>query len=71
MVDDQRGFVTLVPLDHDEGDFTKQIEALIAKRVAARQARNFTESDRIRDELLAMGVVLKDSKDGTTWQLAR
>ena len=37
----------------------------------ARKAKNFAESDRIRDELLAMGVVLKDSKDGTTWELAR
>ena len=30
-----------------------------------------TESDRIRDELAAMGVVLKDTKDGTTWEIAR
>ena len=40
-------------------------------RNAARKAKNFAESDRIRDELLAMGVVLKDSKDGTTWEIAR
>jgi cysteinyl-tRNA synthetase len=51
----------------DEG----RIEALIADRSAARKSKNFAESDRIRDELLAMGVVLKDSKDGTTWELAR
>ena len=31
----------------------------------------FKESDRIRDELAKMGVVLKDSKDGTTWEIAR
>jgi len=48
-----------------------RIESLIAARTAARKAKNFAESDRIRDELLAMGVVLKDSKDGTTWELAR
>jgi cysteinyl-tRNA synthetase len=47
------------------------VEALIAARTTARKAKNFAESDRIRDELLAMGVVLKDSKDGTTWELAR
>jgi cysteinyl-tRNA synthetase len=47
------------------------VEALIAARTAARKTRNFAESDRIRDELLAMGVVLKDSKDGTTWELGR
>ena len=48
-----------------------KVEALIAARNAARKAKNFTESDRIRDELAAMGVVLKDSKDGTTWEIAR
>ena len=37
----------------------------------ARAAKNFAESDRIRDELAAMGVVLKDSKEGTTWEVAR
>jgi cysteinyl-tRNA synthetase len=51
----------------DEGKVTNLIEA----RNAARKARNFKESDRIRDELAAMGVVLKDSKDGTTWEIAR
>jgi cysteinyl-tRNA synthetase len=47
------------------------VELLIASRNAARQAKNFKESDRIRDELAAMGIVLKDSKEGTTWELAR
>ena len=44
---------------------------LIDARTAARKAKNFKESDRIRNELAAMGVVLKDSKDGTTWEIAR
>ncbi|HKA77733.1 MAG TPA: cysteine--tRNA ligase [Pseudolabrys sp.] len=48
-----------------------EIEKLIAARTAARVAKNFKESDRIRDELAAMGVVLKDSKEGTTWEVAR
>jgi cysteinyl-tRNA synthetase len=43
----------------------------IEKRLIARKAKNFKESDRIRDELAAMGVVLKDSKDGTTWEITR
>ena len=43
----------------------------IAARNAARKAKDFKESDRIRDELAALGVVLKDSKDGTTWEVAR
>jgi len=48
-----------------------KIVNLIDARIAARKAKNFTEADRIRDELAAMGVVLKDSKDGTTWEIAR
>ena len=49
----------------------KKIEELIEARTEARKRRDFKESDRIRDELAAMGVVLKDSKDGTTWEIAR
>jgi cysteinyl-tRNA synthetase len=48
-----------------------EIESRIAARNAARKSKNFAESDRIRDELAAMGIVLKDSKDGTTWEVAR
>ena len=48
-----------------------KIVNLIDARNAARKAKNFKESDRIRDELAAMGVALKDSKDGTTWEIAR
>jgi cysteinyl-tRNA synthetase len=48
-----------------------RVDRLIAERNAARKAKNFKESDRIRDELAAMGVVLKDSKDGTTWEVKR
>ena len=51
-------------------DETKIVN-LIEARAAARAAKNFKESDRIRDELAAMGVVLKNSKDGTTWEIAR
>ena len=47
------------------------VVALIEKRSIARKAKDFKESDRIRDELAKMGVVLKDSKDGTTWEIAR
>ncbi len=49
----------------------ERVQELISLRADARKAKNFAESDRIRDELAAMGVVLKDSKDGTTWELAR
>jgi cysteinyl-tRNA synthetase len=48
------------------------VDKLVAARNAARRAKNFKESDRIRDELVKMGVVLKDNKDGTTtWEVAR
>jgi cysteinyl-tRNA synthetase len=49
----------------------KRVDGLIADRTAARARKDFKESDRIRDELAAMGVVLKDSKEGTTWEIAR
>ena len=49
----------------------KQIDGLISDRTAARARKDFKESDRIRDQLAAMGVVIKDSKDGTTWEIAR
>jgi cysteinyl-tRNA synthetase len=50
---------------------TVAIADAIAARNAARKARNFAESDRIRDELLANGVVLKDGPEGTTWEVKR
>jgi cysteinyl-tRNA synthetase len=48
-----------------------KVVGLIEARNAARKVKDFKESDRIRDELAQMGVVLKDSKDGTTWEIAR
>ena len=48
-----------------------KINSLIDARNAARKAKDFRESDRIRDELAEMGITLKDSKDGTTWEIAR
>ena len=44
--------------------------ALIADRVLAKREKNFAESDRIRSDLLAAGVVLEDSAQGTTWRRA-
>jgi cysteinyl-tRNA synthetase len=48
-----------------------EIETAIAARNAARKAKDFKESDRIRDALLAKGIVLKDGPSGTTWEVKR
>ncbi|MDR2331178.1 MAG: cysteine--tRNA ligase [Comamonas sp.] len=47
------------------------VEAQIALRAAAKAAKNYAESDRIRAELLAQGVELKDSAQGTTWTVVQ
>jgi cysteinyl-tRNA synthetase len=50
---------------------TAAIERAIEARLAARKAKDFKESDRIRDELLAQGIVLKDGPTGTTWEVKK
>ena len=47
----------------------REIEEMIAQRAAAKKAKNYAEADRIRAELLAKGVTLIDTKDGTTYQI--
>ena len=46
------------------------IEALIAERQAARKERNFARADEIRDELLAKGIILEDTREGVKWKRA-
>ncbi len=54
------------------GVFEAIASGLVLKRLEARSNKNWAESDRIRDELAAMGVVIKDNKDGTTsWEVKR
>ncbi|CCJ06338.1 cysteine--tRNA ligase [Methylocystis sp. SC2] len=59
----------------DQAFFEKHgdiVDRLISARNAARASKNWAESDRIRDELAAMGITLKDNKDGTTsWEVKR
>jgi cysteinyl-tRNA synthetase len=50
----------------------EEIDVIVAERSAARAARNWPESDRLRDELAALGIAIRDNKDGTTsWEPKR
>jgi cysteinyl-tRNA synthetase len=65
------GLLQREPLDFlrgGEGDDAARIDALIAQRAAAKEAKNFAEADRIRAELTAQGIALEDSASGTTWR---
>jgi cysteinyl-tRNA synthetase len=62
----QRGNITLLGVDKA---FTARVSSRVAARNAARKAKNFQEADRIRDELSAMGIQLKDAKNPTTGEI--
>ncbi len=65
------GILPPVHPDVVEGiDPAQVIDKVIAARTAARTAKDFALGDRLRDALAAEGIVLKDSKDGTTWTVA-
>jgi len=66
---EKNGAINLVRADHEADE--KKVRQLVEGRIAARARKDWKEADRIRDELAKMGVVLKDSKDGTTWEIAR
>jgi len=69
------GVITIV--SGDRSAVEEKIERLIAERAKARVAKDWKESDRIRDKLAAMGVTVKDGRDPntgepiTTWEIAR
>jgi cysteinyl-tRNA synthetase len=46
-----------------------RIESLVYLRQEARRQRDFAEADRLREELSRLGVILEDTRDGTTWKL--
>ncbi len=62
-------YVIAGPADASEEENAK-VTALLTARYEARKAKNWAESDRIRDELAAMGVIVKDSKNGAVWSRA-
>jgi cysteinyl-tRNA synthetase len=54
---------------HTEGEMSPEdIEVLIERRNTAKSARDFAAADAIRDELLAAGITIQDSREGTTWR---
>ncbi|MWJ28447.1 cysteine--tRNA ligase [Halomonas sp. ZH2S] len=67
------GLLQQVPEDFLKGQSAalslpeKEIEARIVARAEAKKAKDFAKADAIRDELAALGIVLKDSREGTTW----
>ena len=58
----------LRPSGGGEGLADAEIDALIAERTAAKKSRNFARSDEIRDQLLAQGIILEDTKSGVRWK---
>ncbi len=60
--------LTTYPATVTVGISEDRIEELIAKRLGARDNKDWAESDRIRDELAAQGIVLEDGAGGTTWR---
>lgn len=57
-------------VDKKEEMLAEDIEHLIEERQAARKAKNFARADEIRDELLAKGIVLEDTREGVKWKKA-
>ena len=66
------GNISLKPLDSNDDEGRSGIQDMIERRNTARKSKDFKESDRIRDELAARGIQLKDNPDGTTsWEVKR
>ena len=58
-------------IEFPRGSIDAEVEALIAEREQARRGRDFARSDEIRARLLAMGILLEDTRDGPRWKRSR
>ena len=67
-------FTFHIPCQKDEVNeleiLDEEIEKLIEERQMARKEKNFKRADEIRDELAAMGIILKDTREGVQWKRA-
>ena len=57
-------------VDKEEEMLAEDIEKMIEERQAARKAKDFAKADAIRDELLAKGIILEDTREGVKWKKA-
>lgn len=57
-------------LDQKEDNLDAEIDSLIEERQEARRQKDFARADRIRDDLLARGIVLEDTREGVKWHRA-
>lgn len=67
LVEDFDSVFGLKLLDYQRRELSDKQKALLEERSAVRAAKNWAESDRLRDVLLAEGIQVKDSRDGTEW----
>ncbi len=70
MVFDVLGLLTEAAATGDDTALDGLVQEFIRMRAEAKARKDFATSDRVRDQLAALGIVLKDTKEGTTWQRA-
>ena len=61
-------FDVLTPSAQGGGFSDSEVDSLIAERTAAKKARNFARADQIREQLLANGIILEDTRSGVRWK---
>jgi cysteinyl-tRNA synthetase len=63
------GLVSEDAVKNDSSHESELIDLIVKLRLDARKKKDFTTSDIIRDQLSSLGITLKDTKDGTTWEI--